>query len=204
MRPLVKICGLRRVEDARLAVELGASHLGVVRAPSSPRRASLDEARAVTAASGRAETVLVFKGVPVEEILDDARRAEVGSVQLFDFDEADAHWIESEGLRVYRVFRMEAGSKELPRLEPEPSEARPAMLDVGGGGSGRRFDWSLLGSRAPEATFVAGGVAPDNVAELLRRRPYGIDLSSGVESAPGVKDEAKLRALFARIQEALT
>lgn len=200
MKPLVKICGLMRPQDARLASELGATHVGVVRAPSSPRCASLAEARAIFDAAGEAARVLVFKGVPVARVLDDARRVRAGA-QIYGFEEADALWLESEGIRVYRVFRMSADSRALPRLAPAPTAARPAMLDVGGGGSGKRFDWRLLGERAPDATFVAGGVSPDNVSELLRYRPYGIDLSSGVESTPGVKDPALLHALFERIQE---
>jgi phosphoribosylanthranilate isomerase len=75
----------------------------------------------------------------------------------------------------------------------------PALLDVGGGGSGRSFDWDLLGTEAPPFTFVAGGIRPENVEALLEHRPYGIDLASGVESEPGVKDEEKLRELFDRI-----
>lgn len=87
----------------------------------------------------------------------------------------------------------------MPSLEPRPTRARPALLDVGGGGTGRGFDWTLLGARAPDATFVAGGIRPDNVRVLLKYRPYGIDLSSGVESSPGVKDPHKLRALFEEV-----
>ncbi len=97
---------------------------------------------------------------------------------------------------------MERDSSSLPRFEPPPTEAQPALLDVGGGGSGRCFDWTLLGERAPPATFIAGGIRPDNVRALLKYRPYGIDLASGVESAagvPGEKDEAKLRALFEEV-----
>jgi phosphoribosylanthranilate isomerase len=203
MKPFVKICGLKRVEDARLAARLGATHVGVVRAPSSPRCASLDEARAIfDAASGAVAGVLVFKGVAVGQIVDDARRAGAAGVQLFEFDEADALRVESEGIRVYRVFHLAPDARALPPLVPEPSEERPAMLDVGSGGSGKRFDWRLLGERAPRATFVAGGIDPENVVELLRYRPYGIDLSSGVEFAPGVKDAARLEALFHGIQEA--
>ena len=91
-------------------------------------------------------------------------------------------------------------ARAIPTFDSEPSKKRPALLDVGGGGSGRCFDWNLLGAEAPAFTFVAGGIRPENVESLLDHRPYGIDLSSGVESEPGVKDEGKLHRLFERIE----
>ncbi|HSF15862.1 MAG TPA: phosphoribosylanthranilate isomerase [Vicinamibacteria bacterium] len=200
MKPLVKICGLRRVADAELAVSLGATHVGSVRAPSSPRRASLEEARAIfDAVSGTAERVLVFKDVPLAVIVDEARTSRADAVQLYEHDDEVVRALESEGLRVYRAYRVEPGSAALPEIVPVPSDESPAVLDVGGGGSGRTFDWRLLGERAPHATFLAGGIGPNNVRKLLNHHPYGIDLATGVERAPGVKDEVKLREFFEEV-----
>ena len=200
MKPLIKICGLTRPDDARLAVALGATHIGAVRTESSPRWVSAARARDVfAAAEGNAETVFVFKDIPLRQVIEDALVSGAGGVQLYDPSDEDVRAVASEGYRVYRVYRVEQDSSRLPRFEPPPTEAQPALLDVGGGGSGRRFDWTLLGERAPPATFIAGGIRPDNVRALLKHRPYGIDLASGVESAPGVKDETKLRALFAEV-----
>ena len=70
------------------------------------------------------------------------------------------------------------------------------MFDVGGGGSGRAFDWRILGERAPERAFIAGGLRPENIGRLLPFRPWGVDVSSGIESAPGVKDPERLRRFF--------
>jgi phosphoribosylanthranilate isomerase len=123
-------------------------------------------------------------------------------VQLYRPSDADVRRLEDAGLAVLRVVDVSEQATELPPFPSRPSTKRPALLDVGGGGSGRRFDWKLLGPQAPECTFVAGGVRPDNVADLLEHRPYGIDLSSGVEREPGVKDERKLRELFDRIEAA--
>jgi phosphoribosylanthranilate isomerase len=201
MRPVVKICGLKRVEDAELAVSLGANLVGSVRTPSSPRRVSLDEARALFSRVGSsAARVLVFRDVPLEEVLTDARAAGADWVQLYDASDSDVRRVEDAGVRVLRVYAMSEKSEGLPAFPSEPSKERPALLDVSGGGSGRRFDWDLLGAAAPAFTFVAGGIRPDNVSDLLEHRPYGIDLSSGVERAPGVKDEEKLRRLFERIE----
>jgi len=146
--------------------------------------------------------VFVFRDIPLRQAIEDANASGARGVQLYDASDDDVRAVESEGFRVYRVYRMEQDSARLPRFETPPTESQPALLDVGGGGSGRRFDWNLLGERAPPATFIAGGIRPDNVRALLKHRPYGIDLASGVENAPGVpgepgwKDETKLRALF--------
>lgn len=200
MKPLVKICGLKRVEDAELAVHLGATHIGVVQTPTSPRAASVDEARAIFEASaGRATRVLVCRDLAIEDVARDAKASGCDWVQLYHAVDADVERLETEGFRVLRVHDMRESSSALPALSPAPTERRPALLDVGGGGSGRRFDWALLGDRAPAFTWIAGGVRPDNVEELLAHRPHGLDLASGVESAPGVKDGEKLRSLFARI-----
>jgi len=202
MRPLVKICGLKRAEDAELAVSLGANLVGAVRTPSSLRRVSVDEARALFSRIGsNAARVLVFRDVPLEEVLSDARASGADWVQLYHTSDSDVRRVESEGLRVLRVYDLSEEALRLPAFSAKPSADRPALLDVGGGGSGRSFDWALLGDEAPRFTFIAGGIRPDNVEDLLGHRPYGIDLSSGVEREPGVKDEAKLRRLFDRIEE---
>jgi len=201
MRPVVKICGLKRVEDAELAVSLGANLVGSVRTPSSPRRVSLDEARTLFSKVGsNAARVLVFRDVPLEEALSDARAAGADWVQLYEASDSDVRRVEVAGFRVLKVYAMSEKSDGLPAFPSKPSQERPALLDVAGGGSGRRFDWDLLGAAAPAFTFVAGGIRPDNISDLLEHRPYGIDLSSGVEREPGVKDEEKLRRLFERIE----
>jgi indole-3-glycerol phosphate synthase/phosphoribosylanthranilate isomerase len=199
MKPLVKICGLKRPEDAALAVSLGATHVGAVRAQSSPRAVTIEEARAIFDAAGpRATKVLLFKGAEIETVVAEARAAGADCVQLYSARSEQVRRIASEGLGVLRVYDV---VDSLPALESPPTGRTSALFDVGGGGSGRRFDWSLLGAEAPAFTFIAGGITPENVTELLGRRPYGIDLSSGVEIAPGVKDGEKLRRLFARVEE---
>ena len=201
MRPLVKICGLTRPEDARLAVDLGATHVGAILAETSARRVSPETARELFAAAGpTVRHVLVFKGAPVSEAVRLALEIAAAHVALYDGSEEDALAAEGAGLTVYRVYSVSAEARALPRFSPRPTPESPAVLDTGGGGSGQAFPWRLLGRAAPDATFIAGGITPDNVAALLEHRPYGLDVSSGVESSPGIKDPAKLELFFKRLE----
>lgn len=201
MRPGVKICGIKRLRDAERALSLGATHIGVVRTESSPRAATAEEARAIfETLSGRVVTVLVCRDLPIDRVVRDAKASRCDWVQLYQAVDSDVERLEAEGFRVLRVHGVREDASELPPLSPPPTEERPALLDVGGGGSGRSFDWSLLGATPPAFTWIAGGIRPDNVEALLAHRPHGIDLASGVESAPGVKDPTKLEALFSRIE----
>lgn len=203
MNQVAKICGLRRPEDAVRAVELGAEFLGIVLAPDSPRCANLEQARAVRDAVGSAAVVvLVFRGADRDAVLRASEVLAVGTVQVHGMAESDCDRLENEGLSVIRVHPLAPGASALPQLRPEPSPGHYALLDVGCGGTGTTFDWSLLGDEGPEFTFVAGGITPGNVRELLAHDPWGIDVSSGVERAPGEKDHGELERLFAALREA--
>jgi phosphoribosylanthranilate isomerase len=200
----IKICGLRRVSDAELAVSLGATHVGVVRAPTSPRCASLDEARAIfTEVGERASTVLVCKDMSVEQMIEEADEANAGAVQMYGWDEESVGAVAATKRTVLRVFSIDRAATKVPSLVPTPTVDSPAVLDVGGGGTGERFAWGLLGRGAPNATFIAGGIGPDNIEELIRFAPYGVDLSSRLESSPGIKDASKMRAFFRAAERAL-
>ncbi len=202
MKPFVKICGLTRPEDARLAVRLGATHVGCVMVPTSPRCASAEQAKSVFRAAGDGvRRVLVFKRQTPSAILEVARHVGTTDVQLYETPEEDALLLERKGMTVYRVQRIDADTGKLPALTPEPTTERPILLDVGGGGSGRTFRWKILGAQAPHAVFIAGGIRADNIAALLTHRPYGIDLSSGVESRPGLKDPARMTAFFEALEK---
>ncbi len=204
MKPLVKICGFTRPQDARLATELGASHVGCVMARESSRWVTSGQARSVFEAAGDGvQHVLIFKGEQPETVAEVAREVGISRVQLFGMSEKQALFLENDGLRVYRVHELDAESQVLPPLLPEPTEQRPAMLDYKGGGAGKAFSWSLLGPQAPHATFIAGGVRPENLASLLSYQPYGVDLSSGVESEPGIKDPRRLALFFETLEKSL-
>ncbi|MEM7305081.1 MAG: phosphoribosylanthranilate isomerase [Planctomycetota bacterium] len=201
MRPLVKVCGLRRPADAELALELGARYLGCVLASDSPRCATLAEAvqirRLAASAKNEAELVLVFRDSTPRQIVAAAQLSGARRVQLHGAREGTADAVREAGLLVHPVQAVDRGADALPQPATPPTREEPALLDVGAGGTGRRFPWRLLGGASPPATFIAGGIDPDNVNELLFHRPFGIDVSSGVEQLPGRKDPARLRGLFA-------
>ena len=216
-RVQVKVCGVQRVEDARLAVELGAGWIGCVRAVDSPRRATLREVAAIRrGVDGRVGVVLVGRVRRGErdakgderheleiaaELVRDARRVGASAVQIHGASRAALARVRDAGLVAWRVISLARGAARLPRSLRTARVARsPVLLDVGAGGSGTPFDWRLLGRVAPPRLWIAGGITPQNVGELLEHDPFGIDVSSGVERAPGVKDARRLRELFAVIE----
>ncbi len=196
----IKICGLRRPEDARLAVRLGAQWIGVVRAPDSPRSATLEEARQVIAAAREANPevrpVLATGRRTRDEVASDAFALGVERVQPHGLSEAGIRTLTEAGLIVHRVVSVPESAARLPDFVSPSGDAGPLVFDVGGGGSGRAFDWRILGERAPERAFIAGGLRPENIGRLLPYRPWGVDVSSGIESSPGVKDPERLRRFF--------
>lgn len=200
----VKICGLLRPEDARLAVRLGAGWIGIVRAPDSPRSASLDQARRVIEAAVSEDQgvrpVLATGRRTRAEVAADAAALGIRRVQPHGLSDAGVRALVAEGLIVHRVVPVPETAGRLPRFSTPGRSEGPLVFDVGGGGSGRSFDWRILGEIAPRRAFIAGGLRPENVACLLPYRPWGVDVSSGVEASPGVKDPTRMRAFFAELE----
>lgn len=199
----VKICGLRRAEDAVLALELGADYLGIVLAEDSPRCATRDQAsRIVRLATNRAPVVLVFRGQDDASVVDASQSLGVRRVQVHGADAVRCARLASMGLLPIPVHAVASDAQVLPAFGQAPSVEQPALLDGGRGGAGTQFAWSLLGDRAPHAVLIAGGLNPDNVSELLRLTPWGIDVSSGIEREPGVKDVKLMKQLFEIVRTA--
>ena len=200
----VKICGLRRPEDANLAVRLGARWIGIVRAPDSPRSATLDEARRVIAAAREADPevrpVLATGRRSTGDVAADAAALGVERVQPHGLGDAGVRELRAGGLIVHRVVTIPETAERLPRFAVPDEKDGPLVFDVGGGGSGRSFDWRILGEKSPPRTFIAGGLRPENIGLLLPYRPWGVDVSSGIESAPGIKDSERLRRFFEELQ----
>jgi phosphoribosylanthranilate isomerase len=204
----VKICGITRAEDARLAVELGAAALGFNFYPPSPRYI------APSAAADIVQTLppfVVAVGVFADEsdaarVASVARQAGVTAVQLHgpSFPADDARR-ELQGFRLIRGVAVREGFKpeELAAIR-----ASAFLLDASDpnlrGGTGKTFDWNLAREAKRFGTIIlAGGLTPENVGEAIRQvRPFAVDVASGVESAPGKKDPAKLRAFFSAVEVA--
>ena len=203
----VKFCGLTRVEDAREAARLGAAYVGAIFA-GGPRHVTPERAREVFgAAGGGPAAVGVFGADDVDAIAADAITAGVEVIQLHgDPRAADVRAMRKRfGGRVWAVAR--ADGSMLPEWAEELfHEADAVLLDarVQGrlGGTGVKLEWGSLADsvsalRGSTPVVLAGGLNPENVAEAVRlMAPDVVDVSSGVESAPGIKDHAKMRAFF--------
>ena len=199
----VKICGITRLEDAHLAVDLGAAAIGFIFHRPSPRYVAPDQvARIVRSLPPYVTTVGVFVNVPTDEInrvLTECRldRAQLHGDETFESMEALCR-------PAYRAFRIKQES-DIGALESTHDRAvlldsyRPGTY----GGTGQAFDWTWarrcvdrLGQQG-RRVILAGGLTPESIGLALREVcPHGFDVSSGVEAAPGVKDERKMRALF--------
>jgi phosphoribosylanthranilate isomerase len=204
-RTRIKICGITRLEDALLACELGADAIGLVMTPSSPRCVPLDRARAIRhALPSFVSAVVLTHDLPagrVAEIVDSLRP------DLIQFHgREDAAFCESFGLRYTKAVGM-AGDVDLREVVASHPRARGFVLDGhppgAQGGQGNTFDWSRIPRDLGRPVILAGGLKADNVADAIRAvRPWTVDLASGVESSPGIKDAAKMRAFFAAVHAA--
>jgi phosphoribosylanthranilate isomerase len=201
----IKICGITREEDALFCAEQGADFLGFIFVPSTPRYVEPEKAAAVAARVREREVRPKLVGVFRDASNDYIR--EIHS--LVGFDVVQLHGAETDeairdlGIPVIKTIRV---SDTLPDTHAFP-DAAWLLFDTYDerrvGGTGRRFDWSLLATYdRSKPFFLSGGVNAENVAAAVSLvRPDAIDLSSGVESEqPGVKDHAKIAQLFERVR----
>ncbi|HUT37542.1 MAG TPA: phosphoribosylanthranilate isomerase [Planctomycetota bacterium] len=200
----VKVCGICRPEDALAAAEAGADAIGLVFA-ESPRRVGVAQAQAILAALPPFVTpVALFVNESPATILTKCELLGIRTVQLHGDEPPDVARALG-GLCVIKAFRI-SGEADLEALTGYPAAAYLLDSKVAGrrGGTGVALDWALAARAVGLGRIIlAGGLTPDNVAEAICRvRPYGVDVSSGVESAPGVKDAAKLRAFVAAARDA--
>ncbi len=212
MTPRVKVCGLTRLEDAELAVELGAWALGMVFYEQSPRRCAMEEAQRIASVMRRrAELCGVFVNAPLEEIARISEVLELTMLQLHG-DEGPAFCLEAArrtGAKIAKAVQV-SGPGDLRDVERfhvdyHLLDARPKAPDKQGlrGGTGETFDWGLLAARSCKVPLIlSGGLGPENVAEAIAvTHPYAVDTASGTELAPGHKDPDKLRSFFAQAQQ---
>jgi phosphoribosylanthranilate isomerase len=198
----VKICGVTRVEDARAAIELGADMIGVNFYAPSPRAVSLERAREIRNVIDAAHKVVgVFVNASrqfITECLNDVRL----DVLQFHGDEPDS-LLEGWPVPVIRALRLKNGKKFKPAAH---ASSIYVLLDTfhSGlyGGTGAKRPLSDLRGLDLTRVFISGGLNPDNVHEAGALSPYAVDVASGVESAPGIKDHDKLRRFIRNAKSA--
>jgi phosphoribosylanthranilate isomerase len=195
----LKICGLTNEGDAAHAVAAGATALGVVFAPSSPRCVSADRARdIVEAVPVHVPVVGVFVNAPLEEIVAVVAHTGIRIVQLHG-DEPERY---AAALKI--PLLRAAGVDAALDAWPTATLLLDAVSGAERGGTGRRVDWDRAAAVARQRrTVLAGGLTAENVAEAIATvRPFGVDVSSGVEASPGRKDRDKVSRFLENAREA--
>ena len=204
----VKICGITRVEDARLAANLGAWAVGLILWPGSRRACPPDEAAAIGAMLRRdVEVTGVFVNETLDEVALAADRFGLTLLQLHG-DEGPAYCREAArrtGCRVMKAARVKDAAS-IRGLEPFRTDFH--LLDAHSrgarGGTGTTFDWGLVREHRTGVPMVlSGGLTPDNVADgIAVVNPFGVDTASGTDAEPGVKDHRKVTAFFRAVAQA--
>ncbi len=204
-RPLVKVCGMTRMEDVELCVDLGVDLLGFIFHPKSPRQADPDFVASVK--TGKVAKVGVFVDQTADEIIEIMDRCGLHAAQLHGGQDMNACWKIGPD-RVIRVFwpnTYASPSALLHDLDYYSEVCGHFLLDAGSkgqGGTGTTIDFAMLQHIEIQTPwFLAGGLGPHNLKEALAVNPSGLDINSGVEREPGIKDASKLREVFKILAE---
>lgn len=204
----VKICGITRPEQGKAIVQLGATTLGFICVPTSPRYVTARQIRAVIEGlSGRYDCVGVFADITLEEICQVVAQTQLNGVQLHGDESPEycqnlrQHLPHIEIIKALRVKTPATLDRAIAYVNCVDSLLLDAYCPGQLGGTGHTLDWSSLQQFRPGCPWLlAGGLTPDNVLEALRQiQPDGIDLSSGVERRPGDKDLIKVAQLFEQL-----
>jgi phosphoribosylanthranilate isomerase len=204
MRTRVKICGITREADLRAVADAGADAFGLVFYPPSPRCLSLDRARALASA---APPFLTCVALFVNASTSDVQRVveAVRPHHLQFHGEETPEFCRSFGVPYVKACRVRKGVDLLEYWRPF-SDACGWLADAWVeeyGGVGAGFDWSLVPEIRERPLVLSGGLDPANVGQAIRRvKPWGVDVSSGVESAKGIKDAARIAAFIAEVRNA--
>lgn len=197
----VKICGITRLEDAEAAARLGASYIGFVLWPKSPRATSLDVVRTIVASlPDRVTPVGVFVD-PTAQQINDAAAAGIRLAQVHGDSKAD---LSALAIPVLRAVHLSADQNS--GIDPDVADEL-ILLDahdpVTHGGTGKTIDWKRAHVVAQtRRVILAGGLTPFNVRSAIEQvRPFAVDVASGVESSPGIKDHGLLRAFLGAAKE---
>jgi len=203
VRTRIKICGITRSDDARAAARAGADAIGLVFYPPSPRYLSLERAVEIRdALPPFVQTVALFVNPDAAQVAHVLQRVRPAMLQFHG--EETPEFCAQFGVPFVKACRVRPGVDALEYLRPY-SRAAAWLFDSyvpEYGGVGESFDWSLV-PVAEKPTILSGGLSQANVAAAIRRlRPWGVDVSSGVESAKGVKDAGKIAAFITEVRNA--
>jgi phosphoribosylanthranilate isomerase len=201
----IKICGITNVDDAKMAIELGADLLGFNFYPKSPRYISLEKAEEIIRQIPTfMDTVALFVNPSPSELKRVAEKGFYNWIQLHGDETPEfcksLNWINA---RIIKAIRVQS-AEDIQKADTFPADA--ILFDAFDkqlyGGTGKTFDWSLI-KHLYRRVFLAGGITPDNIAQAIEVGAYCIDVCSGVESSPGKKDPAKMKMLFENIRKAI-
>lgn len=202
-RTRVKICGITRVEDGLQAARLGVDAIGLVFYEKSPRHVSLQQAAEICAAlPGFVTTVSLFFNATEDHVQQVLQALPVDLIQFHGSE--SAAFCRSFGRPYIKALGMADNDRLLEQLN-DYRDARAILLDShapgAAGGTGQAFDWHSIPRGLAANMILAGGLTPANIADAIHAvRPYGVDLSSGVEAQPGIKDAMLMRQLINEVK----
>jgi len=202
MRTRVKICGFTRSEDAKYAAMLGVDAIGLVFYPPSPRHVSIGQARAIVNALPPFVTVVgLFVDEDPQRVMEVLQSVRIDLLQFHGDESPD--YCAAFDRNYVKAIRMRPGT-DLQRVASEFCSALGLLLDADDasakGGTGKSFDWALIPTGCTLPIILAGGLNPGNAQSALQQvQLYGVDVSSGVESAKGIKDLNKMAAFIKEV-----
>ena len=203
-RPRVKICGITSIEAAHYALAAGVDAIGLVFYPSSPRYVSIEQANLIARTVGPLVTVVgLFVNARPQQVNETIARTPLNLLQ-FHGDESP-EYCQQFSLPYMKAIRMKSDTDVSERIDAYAS-ASGILLDTYRqgvpGGTGECFDWHLVPHQPVRPVVLAGGLRPENVRQAIAiAQPYGVDVSGGVESEPGIKDEAKIYAFMHNVKQ---
>lgn len=202
MHTRIKICGIKHRDDALKAVECGADAIGLIFVEKSPRYASLTDARVIAESMPPFVTVVgLFMNASAEKVREALKVVPLNLLQFHG--EETPEFCDQFGVPYIKVLRMRE-NVNVVAFAQDYLNAAGILLDTyheSGGGSGQSFDWNRIPEDMPLPVILAGGLNPENVASAVENvRPYAVDVSSGVESEPAIKDHKKIEQFIKEVQ----
>jgi len=205
MRTRVKICGITRVEDAQLVIDAGVDAIGLVFYEKSPRFVTTEQADEISRISPAfVSRVALFKDAEKQMILSVLQRVEIDLIQFHGSESVEfCEQFERPYIKALGMKSAESDADYLVSSAEKYHSAKALLLDGHApgeaGGTGETFDWSSIAT-VKKPVVLAGGLSAENVKQAINTvHPYAVDVSSGVESSPGIKDKAKVTAFMRQL-----